>query len=65
MISVILREAAKGNLPAVFGSGVQDYIYVDNCVSAHLDCLIAMQKSPRKGEPALLSLVKVCHLRCC
>eukprot|EP00045_Choanoeca_perplexa_P013349 m.151120 g.151120 ORF g.151120 m.151120 type:complete len:612 (-) comp16330_c0_seq2:34-1869(-) len=57
MIRLILHEAAKGNLPAAFGSGVQDYVYIENCVSGHLDCLIAMQKAPSQvgGQAFFLS----------
>eukprot|EP00730_Choanoeca_flexa_P014430 TRINITY_DN6310_c0_g1_i1.p1 TRINITY_DN6310_c0_g1~~TRINITY_DN6310_c0_g1_i1.p1 ORF type:complete len:592 (+),score=140.78 TRINITY_DN6310_c0_g1_i1:114-1889(+) len=57
MIKVILHEAARGNLKVAFGAGIQDYVYLDNCANAHLDCLVAVQKAPEKvaGQAFFLS----------
>ncbi|EDQ92691.1 uncharacterized protein MONBRDRAFT_13872, partial [Monosiga brevicollis MX1] len=39
MIVTIVRERVNDRLPAVFSAGRQAYVYVENCVSAHVDCV--------------------------
>ncbi|EGD75548.1 hypothetical protein PTSG_06618 [Salpingoeca rosetta] len=42
MITEITHRVARGQVPARFGSGINDYIFVENCVTAHIDCMTAL-----------------------
>eukprot|EP01147_Barroeca_monosierra_P002464 gene2464-5398_t len=42
MIGEIIHRVGHGQVPARFGDGTNDYIYIENCVSAHIDCLHAL-----------------------
>eukprot|EP00048_Salpingoeca_helianthica_P024003 m.29020 g.29020 ORF g.29020 m.29020 type:complete len:613 (-) comp9127_c0_seq1:24-1862(-) len=46
MISHILGLVAEGKVPFRFGGGDNDYIYVDNCAVAHLQCWRALIATP-------------------
>ena len=45
MISEILHRVASGQVPARFGRGINDYIFIENCVTAHMDCMNALLSS--------------------
>lgn len=51
MISTVLDARRAGQVPFAFGRHAKnDYVYVDNCAAAHVDCLNMLQRHPRGGK---------------
>ena len=46
MIDVVCGLVRAGGVPVRFGDGVNDYLFVDNCAAAHVQCLQAMCADP-------------------
>lgn len=54
MITTILDARKAGEVPFAFGKGCSDYIYVDNCAIAHVDCLSTLLRHPRGGKSIVM-----------
>ena len=50
MLEIVLHQRATGRLPVAFGRGMQDYIFVENCAHAHVDCMEAALQRPQQGR---------------
>ena len=49
MIAIIIEMRKSGDLPMRVGQGINDYIYVDNLVDAHLEAVSGGSSSGGSG----------------
>lgn len=54
MLDIIARKIVLEDLPATFSGGVQDYVFVDDCANAHVDCMLAMSRVPHQSTLSIM-----------